>query len=345
MLCVSFWVQGGAQKTSSIALAHFIREKGDSLHKSSKVPGIYVGIINEGKKQFFNFGYSVPDEKLPFDSAAVFEAGSITKTFTAFIVESILQQKRLSDTTSIISYLPDSVQANKALSSITFLSLMNHTSGLPRLPDNLALNSKAPYDTYTINNLYSYLKRATPKPDGKSNYSNLGMGLAGILAQQISGKSYSTLINEYILLPFGMRKKEANAQHKSQGYFGDEKAPFWNMDALAPAGALQCTADEMLSYLAYMSNPRKAKAKAIIAILLQPTVIINKNMQVARAWHTIEQKGKPRIYWHNGGTYGFSTFAAFVKETGQAVIVVVNKFDANAVSDGLGIAVLKKMLE
>jgi hypothetical protein len=68
-------------------------------------------------------------------------------------------------------------------------------------------------------------------------------------------------------------------------------------------------------------------------------------VQVGRGWHTLEKKNNQVIYWHNGGTFGFSTFAAFVKDTRQAVIVVVNKFNSNAVSDGLGIAIMKKMLE
>jgi hypothetical protein len=59
----------------------------------------------------------------------------------------------------------------------------------------------------------------------------------------------------------------------------------------------------------------------------------------------LEQKGKPTIYWHNGGTYGFSTFAAFVKDTKRSVVVVVNQFNQNQVSDGLGIAIMKEMLE
>ncbi len=57
-------------------------------------------------------------------------------------------------------------------------------------------------------------------------------------------------------------------------------------------------------------------------------------------------KNKPVIYWHNGGTYGFSTFAAFVKQTNQWVMVVVNKFDKNdTVSDKLGMQIMNKMLE
>ena len=56
-------------------------------------------------------------------------------------------------------------------------------------------------------------------------------------------------------------------------------------------------------------------------------------------------KDKPIIYWHNGGTYGFSTFAAFIKGQQKAVIVVINKFNQNNISDGLGIAIMKELIK
>lgn len=321
-------------------LSSFIQRKGDSLVKSNKLPGLFVGLF-DGKRKFFNFGYADPAVKTPFDASIVFEAGSITKTFTAYILETVLWSKGISDTSSIFSYLPDSVQANKSLAPITFLSLLNHTSGLPRLPDNLDLTSTAPYDGYTVNDLFSYLERATLKPDGKSNYSNLGAGLAGVLAERISGKDFKTLLQEHVFQPFGMRDAMSSNSKKAQGHFESGPHPYWNMNVLYPAGGVQCSANDMLNYLQAMSSGKSD----IIQMILQPTVAASPVVNVCRAWHTLEQKGKPTIYWHNGGTYGFSTFAAFVKETGKSVIVVVNQFNQNGVSDALGIAIMKKMLE
>lgn len=346
LLCLFICCEAISQQSPS-DLAGFIRQRGDSLYKSAKLPGLFVGVLNKGKRHYFDFGYAVPDKKLPFDAATVFEAGSITKTFTAFIVESVLEEKGIADTASIVSYLPDSVRGNKALQSITFLSLLNHTSGLPRLPANMnPSNPMAPYDDYTTANLFSYLKTAKPKPDGKSSYSNLGMGLAGVLAQQLTGKDFNTLLRNYVFTPFGMG--DVTGGRKATGiyaYFTSlQPAEYWNMASLAPAGSVQCTADEMLTYLQYMISPKDPKAKAIIDKLLQPTTSLSPTVRIGRGWHTLEWEDKPVVYWHNGGTYGFSTFAAFVKETGQAIIVVVNRYNNNSVSDGFGVAIMRKLL-
>ncbi len=334
-----------AQQPLPDSLVRFIQHKGDSLHKAANLPGLFIGVMNGGQRQYFNFGYAVPDEGKKFNSTTVFEAGSITKTFTAYIVEAVLKEKGIADSSSILPYLPDSVRANKALAPITFLSLLNHTSGLPRLPTNMQpANPQQPYADYTTANLFSYLKTATPQPDGKSNYSNLGAGLAGVLAQCISSKKHEVLLNEYIFLPFAMKASNgATLYTRSQGYMNGKETPYWMWDALAGAGSLQLTAAELLSYLEYMSQPRSRNAEVFINGFLQPTVRLSPNMQVARGWHTLERKDKPTIYWHNGGTYGFSTFAAFVKGTEQAVVVVVNRFNTNNVTDALGMAIMRRL--
>jgi CubicO group peptidase (beta-lactamase class C family) len=323
-----------------------IQQKTDSVFSQNKLPGLFVAVINNGKHNYYAKGFANPDTKMPFDSATFFEIGSITKTFTAFVLQKILEEYKISDTSSILPYLPDSVQKNKVLETISFLQLLNHTSGLPRLPDNMqvSLEQKSPYDNYGADKLFTYLKACNPKPDGKSNYSNLGMGLAGVLAELISGKKYSTLLEEYIFRPFKMLSNTevfSKQDNKSLGFFNDEKTPYWNMDVLAPAGGIKSNGREMLTYLNYMANTTDGKNKKIIDNLLQPTIALNQKINVCKAWHTIEQKDKPRIYWHNGGTFGFSTFAAFVKDEQKAVLVVINKFSENKVADGLGVAIMK----
>ena len=343
--------QGKAQHHLTHAnTPNFIKEKVDSAFNKNKVASIFVGVINNGKPSYYSAGFANPDTKMDFDSATLFEIGSITKTFTAYALQKVLDENNIADTASILPYLPDSVQLNKALEKITFLNLMNHTAGLPRLPDNmkLSMDDKAPYDHYTSSNLFDFLKKYIPVMNGKSNYSNLGMGLAGVLAERISKKSYAVLLEENIFRPFNMIEGVAPFSmddNKSQGYFDDEKVPYWNMDVLAPAGGLKCTGKEMMTYLQYMAIPKSTAAKKIIAELLQPTVSINTRVKVCKAWHTLEEKDQPIIYWHNGGTYGFSTFAAFIKGQQKAVIVVINKFNQNNTSDALGIAIMKELIK
>ena len=74
-------------------LAPFIQHKGDSLYKAANLPGLYVGIIDGGQRQYFSFGYANKESRQAFDSTTLFEIGSITKTFTAYIIEKVLHEK------------------------------------------------------------------------------------------------------------------------------------------------------------------------------------------------------------------------------------------------------------
>ncbi|MFZ1369400.1 MAG: serine hydrolase, partial [Ferruginibacter sp.] len=129
--CVVFFnssvAQTGIQKQDDS-----IQYLADSLYSKEKLPGIFIGILNNGKRSFYQAGFADPDRQMPFDSSTTFEIGSITKTFTAYVLTAVLMENNISETGPVINYLPDSVRQNQHLSSISFLSLMNHTSGLPR---------------------------------------------------------------------------------------------------------------------------------------------------------------------------------------------------------------------
>jgi CubicO group peptidase (beta-lactamase class C family) len=328
------------------SLEHLIKEKGDTALARYELPGIFIGVLDKGKRSYYSFGYADPVNKTTFDSATLFEAGSITKTFTAYIVLSVLKEKVVGENMPIVNYLPDSVKANPDLQHITFLKLLNHTSGLPRLPTNIDLTSMQPYKNYSARDLFSYLKTAKVRKDGKSEYSNLGFGLAATLVSLITNKSYAALLDEYIFFPFKMLKPADSIEatdKKSKGFMGKDPVEYWQFDALAGAGALKCTADEMLTYLSLIANPKNQQTKTIVNKLLDPSDSLRSDLKIGRAWIISTTRNKPPIYWHNGGTYGFSTFAAFLKGQQKAVIVVINKFNANAVADQMGMGIMDKL--
>ncbi len=334
-------------QTTKESLSLFIQYNVDSIYKKENVPGIFVGVLNNNEKHYYTAGLANKNTKLSFDEATVFEIGSITKTFTAYVLTAVLIENKIAESDLILKYLPDSVQQNEKLKDISFVSLMNHTSGLPRLPNNIKVKSfLQPYENYTVLDLYTYLKTCSPKPVGNSDYSNLGAGLAGVLAARISGKTYEQLIDEHIFKPFKMKANgNVDPNNKSLGFYNPQKeAEYWNMNVLAPAGVLQYTGSQMLTYLEKIASPDTEKSSTVVNKILTPSINLNEVQSVGLGWQIINLKDLPTIYWHNGGTYGFSTFCAFTKDKSRAVIVVINQFSKNALADGLGFKVLKKLI-
>ncbi len=332
---------------TSNAQSVVIQQKIDSLVAAQLIPGIIIGTINKGEQSFYTAGWANVEKKQKFSANTQLEIGSITKTFTAFIVESVLRNKGIADTVFILSYLPDSVKANKGLAAIRFIHLLNHTAGFPRLPSNLhvSVNMPQPYQGYNRSKLYSYLVSAKVQPIGNVDYSNLGMGLAGDLAEIISGKSYSQLLEQYISKPFQLKETALSANEqlpKSTGYFKKEQPAFyWNMEALVGAGAIKSTAADMLQYADFILQHQR---DPLIKDLLISTATINPLLNIGKGWHIFSQPNTLPIVWHNGGTYGFSTFIALNTTTHQAVFLVVNAFNKNNITDVLGIEILTKIL-
>lgn len=120
----------------------------------------------------------------------------------------------------------------------------------------------------------------------------------------------------------------------------DRQSDYWNMLALYPAGGIKSNALQMLTYLDYCI--KNAEKDTVLNKILQPTKDLSNNVSIAKGWHLLKKEDHPIIYWHNGGTYGFSTFAAFT-ESGNGVIVAANRFNSNNITDALGLGILERL--
>lgn len=123
--------------------------------------GLSIGIIKDGKTYTYGYGTTQKEKGQTPDANTIFEVGSITKTFTSAILAYYVRKGKISLTDPITKYLPDSVALNPELQKISIVNLSNHTSGLPRLPDNFFNKSTDylnPYKNYTRQLLFASLK-------------------------------------------------------------------------------------------------------------------------------------------------------------------------------------------
>lgn len=317
------------------------------IQKANTV-GLSIGILKNGIIHTYNYGETaIGNAKLP-NANNLFEIGSITKTFTATLLAYYVNEGKIKLTDPITKFLPDSVAANKELQAVTLLTLSNHTSGLPRLPDNFEYHSSDPlnpYKDYTKEYLFSYLKtcKLNSKPGEVYAYSNLAVGLLGTILEKVSGKSFEQMVQEIICEPLGMK---ATAIYLTPGlrqrfvtvYNEDSKATSaWDFGVLAPCGALRSTVNDLLIYA--KGNMIKSDTKLSRAFELTHQVTFNKDAKLGLNWHIIKVDGVEYIF-HNGGTYGCSSFLAFNTEKNIAIVVLSN---AGVSTDELGTNILKKI--
>lgn len=311
--------------------------------------GLAIGIIYNGKAGYYYYGETTRGNKTLPDQETLFEIGSITKTFTATLLANAAITDSINLNDPITRYLPDSLIQNKALEKITFQNLANHTSGLPRLPDNINPDEPLdPYKDYDRSALFSYLKsyKQVNKPDSIYEYSNLGYGILGEILAYKKNSSFNELIEKTICTPLELKNTtEFPSGDKLTKFIPTynekgELTPHWHFLALSGAGALKSTIRDLLKFAESNINiPNTILGKAI-ALTHKPSWLLSETQDLGLAWH-INIENFQEIFWHNGGTFGSSSFLAFTPNKKIAVVVLANA--AKSV-DNIGFSVIKNLI-
>jgi D-alanyl-D-alanine-carboxypeptidase/D-alanyl-D-alanine-endopeptidase len=324
-----------AQVADDAAIRKILVDRIDSRKASV---GIVVGVIEPSGRRIVSYGNFAKGDQRTVGGDTVFEIGSVTKVFTALLLADMVARGEVALTDPVSKYLPAEVKVPK----ITLEQLATHTSGLPRLPSNLApKDGNNPYADYTVAQLYEFLATVPPAPEAGApyDYSNLGAGLLGHALARRAGTDYETLVRTRILEPLGMKSTSitlsaAMKERLASGHDAEMKpAANWDLPTLAGAGALRSTANDMLTFLGAMLGLTKSPLAGPIAAMLAPRRPIGmEGHAIALGWH-IYKAGDRELVWHNGGTGGYRTFTGFDPKSRSGVVVLSNASTGEGVDD------------
>ena len=313
------------------------------IDESKQSVGIVVGVIEPTGRRIISYGSLAKDDKRPLDGDTLFEIGSITKVFSALLLSDMVERGEVALTDPIAKYLPAGTKVpERNGASITLQHLSNHTSGLPRLPNNMKPKDPAnPYADYTVEQMYQFLAGYTlPRDIGAEyEYSNLGGGLLGHVLARRAGMDYEALVRSRISGPLEMNSTVITVPQALRARFAvghNEKlvpVSTWELPTLAGAGALRSSANDLLKFLAanlgYTTSPL---APAMSRTLSGRRPAGSPNMDIGLGWHILKGEGKEMI-WHNGGTGGYRSFIGYDPKTRIGVVVLSNTSTVLGVDD------------
>ncbi len=292
--------------------------------------GVVVAVVDTNGTRLFSQGVAkAGGPKVNGDT--VFEIASVTKTFTALLLQQMVDagEVRLSD--PIGKYLPATVKSpTRDGKEITLLDLATHSSGLPRLPGNLKPKDAAnPYADYTVQRLYDCLSHYELQRDiGKRyEYSNLGVGLLGHVLALRAGTNYESLVINRICDPLGMNSTRITLSQELKGRFAtahdksEDPVEHWDIPTLAGCGALRSTANDLAKYVAANMGLGQSPLSKAMKEAQRPRRSAGRSQKIGLIWMTDTSS---HTVWHNGGTFGSSAYIGFKADGSRGVVVLSN---------------------
>lgn len=225
------------------AVAQIIRPLMARYH----IPGMAVGILENGRASTYYFGVASGTTNVPLTSQTLFEVGSITKTFTATLAAYAQATGHLALSDSASKHFAP--LRGSAMDQVSLLNLGTHTAGgFPlQVPDNIA----------TTQQLIAYFRDWKPQhlPGTSRTYANPGIGLLGLIAASSLGREFDSLIQGDLFRALGMKHSflhVPNSQLKNYalGTTADGRPMRLSAGILASETyGLRTTADDLLLFL------------------------------------------------------------------------------------------------
>lgn len=281
----------------------------------------------------------------PSEDGLRFHIGSVTKTFTALLLAQMATTGEVALDDPVASHL----EAD-ALADVRLVELATHASGLPRLPDAIVecakTNPEDPYSAVTREHMLAAARHVGPGPTrGAFEYSNFGFALLGMALGAAAGTTYQEALRDRVLRPLGLSDTVFDTETDDGLTDGHDLSgtvvPHWHNPFMAGCGSLLSTTSDLAAYLAAELHPDQTLLADAIRLTQAPRELARPELPLIGLSWLIEEAGGTSRYWHNGGTYGFSSYVAFEPDHGTAVALVLDRCrSGDGALEGLGRTVL-----
>lgn len=302
---------------------------------------LVISIYKDGQTFTRGYGNANQDADVVPAATTVFQIGSVSKIFTASLLQILCDQDVLSMEATLGQLIGDSTTLSIAARDVTLEQLVTHTSGFPGVPkplmqkatqlvgkENLLLN---PYSLIEPKDIFEYLKTTEDiRAPGRFEYSNFGMGLLGHVMEMVTKKDFESLVEEKLLAPLDMKNTaiELTPAMKAQliqGYTGKGKpAPIWTFSVLAGAGAFNSDAEDMMKFIR-----ANIKNDAILFQTLKKMHHPQPGNNTGIGWMlpTFIDRfvGNRSVVWHNGMVGGYASYVSIDTKANTGIVILSNK--------------------
>jgi CubicO group peptidase (beta-lactamase class C family) len=313
-----------AVAAADASLQAFLEQGVASMRQQAKVPAV-AALVQKDGEVVAEVAVGLRAEGHPelVTTHDRWHIGSCTKAFTATMIARLVEQRVMRFEDTLAESLPQLAKdMNPAYRGITVNQLLSHTAGLPPVTDDAevpdfmaAIQSATGVHEQRMAIARAYLSRAPASTVGEFKYSNLGYILAGVIAENHTGKTWEELVREQVFVPLGITEAgfgppgragavdqpfghRGEAGHRVALDPGDEESD--NPPALGPAGTMNITLRDWLRFAQDQMDGAQGRGR-----LLKPETYRRLQTPVvgyyALGWGAkLDAEGRPLVLTHNG---------------------------------------------
>ncbi|MEG1088722.1 MAG: serine hydrolase domain-containing protein [Bacteroidales bacterium] len=292
------------------------------------------------------------------DENTVFQIGSISKSFTATVIATLIDEGKLKWDDTVKNILSDfKMYDSWVTANMQLKDVMTHGTGLAG-----QAGTYIPNLGYSRDDVYKMIALIKPAYSfrGSYEYNNITFIIAQKIIEKVTGKSWEENVKERILEPLGMNSTSLNAQgfansknvatphdYSYKGgivtlpLYSNEQALNW-LTVVGPAGSVNSSVSDMLKYAQmhnnngwYVNNAgdtvRVMSTKAMRTLHKGVTITSQTDARTtlyAPCWF-VEQNNKYRLYFHTGTTWGMTALCFYVPQFNLSGVILVNS-EANS---------------
>jgi CubicO group peptidase (beta-lactamase class C family) len=297
------------------------------------VPGTVVGISFGDEEFSYGSGVTSVDNPLQTHDETLFQIGSITKTFTATAMMSLVEDGKLDLNAPIQKYLPDFHVKDAGVSSkATVKHLITHSAGW--IGDVFSDTGTNDDSLKIYVEQMASLDQLAP-PDRLFSYNNSAFCVAGRVIEAVTGKVYETAMQELIFEPLGLQHcfffpKDVMTYRFAVGHRVSEEEtkvlrPWPIPRSSNPAGGISCHIKDLLAYGRFhMGDGSPILKQDTLDLMHSPQFRINdENGSIGLAWFVGDVNGTKTLQ-HGGGTLGQISQLLLVPEHNFAFGMLTN---------------------
>lgn len=160
------------------------------------IPGVVIGVTWKGQHHLVATGIADRGTAAEMTADTLFELGSLSKTLNVTLAALAAERGLLALDDSVADHLPD--LADSAVGKVSLDDLAaSQTGGLP---------VQIPGEVKDMAGLMGWLSDWTPvaDPNGTRSYSNISIGLLGVIAAQAFGQDYGDALASKVTGPLHM---------------------------------------------------------------------------------------------------------------------------------------------